>query len=62
MTNIVKVSLFLPPAAARAVKFQAARQGGGMSELGANVILSFARVDESFRLAEPPNLTVHDEQ
>ena len=33
MVDKVKVSLFLPPDVAQAVKIQAARQGGGMSDL-----------------------------
>jgi|ERR1700733_11412852 len=35
----VKVAMFLPPGVAHAVKVQAARQGGGVSELVSNMFL-----------------------
>jgi hypothetical protein len=35
----VKVAMFLPPGVAHAVKVQAARQGGGVSELVGNMFL-----------------------
>ena len=39
MTDKVKVSMFLPPEVAHAVKVQAARQGSGVSELVGNMFL-----------------------
>jgi hypothetical protein len=39
MTDKVKVSMFLPPGVAHALKVQAARQGGGVSDLVGGMFL-----------------------
>jgi hypothetical protein len=56
MTDKVKVSMFLPPGVAHALKVQAARQGGGVSDLvGGMFICAHCRepISDEFIVGKP---------